>query len=311
MRVLVTGGAGFIGSHVAQAALQKGWTVGLLDNLSTGRRENLFKEADFFEVDLRDADAVRRCIAHFRPEAISHQAAQASVTVSMRNPRVDAEVNVIGGLNLLEAAREHDVSQIVYASTGGAIYGEVPEGEAAGVHWPARPLSPYAASKLAFEHYLQVYAVQYEVSYTVLRYANVYGPRQDPHGEAGVVAIFAERLLQDLTLQINAMHAAGDPGCLRDYVYVGDIVKANMAALEGRCGNRLLNVATGIATSTQALAELLGEIGGNAAKLTFAAPRPGDVKRSVLDPGDFYDLIGQPTMLLQGLRKTLDWFRHH
>ena len=191
--VLVTGGAGFIGSHIVEDLLARGLEVAVLDNLATGKRENVPKGVPFFRVDLRDKEGVERAFREFRPTHVSHQAAQASVKVSVEDPVLDFEVNLLGGLNLLEACRQYGVEKLVFASTGGAIYGEVPEGERAEETWPPRPKSPYAASKAAFEHYLSVYGQSYGLKWVSLRYGNVYGPRQDPHGEAGVVAIFAER----------------------------------------------------------------------------------------------------------------------
>ncbi|MBZ0119131.1 MAG: SDR family NAD(P)-dependent oxidoreductase, partial [Sandaracinaceae bacterium] len=226
MRALVTGGAGFIGSHVADALLAAGHEVIVFDDLSTGREGNVPQGARFVRGDLRDEAAVEALFAE-RIDVIAHQAAQTSVSVSVREPLRDAQVNVLGSLVLLEAARKHEVGRIVYASTGGAIYGEVPEGERAREDWPARPLSPYACSKLAFEHYLEAYRREHGLASTILRYANVYGPRQDPHGEAGVVAIFGRRLIDGQALSIHAMRDAGDDGCVRDYVYVGDVVRAN------------------------------------------------------------------------------------
>ncbi|MFS8582639.1 MAG: NAD-dependent epimerase/dehydratase family protein, partial [Limnochordales bacterium] len=224
MRALVTGGAGFIGSHLADALLERGAQVAVLDSLATGRRENVAPGAEFFEADLRDRDAVLQAVGRFRPTHIFHQAAQASVKVSVDDPLLDAHVNVIGGLHLLEAAREAGVKRFVFASTGGALYGEVPDGRAADEGRPLQPKSPYGAGKAAFELYLDVYRQNFGLSYTVLRYANVYGPRQDPFGEAGVVAIFTSRLLRGEPVTLFARKNPGDDGCVRDYVYVGDVV---------------------------------------------------------------------------------------
>src|SRR5690606_32194543 len=185
MRALVTGGAGFIGSHLVDALLERGAQVAVLDNLSTGQRENVAPEAEFFEIDLRDDVGVWEVMRRFRPTHVFHLAAQASVKLSVDDPVNDASTNIMGGLNLLEAVRELGVEWFVFASTGGALYGEVPEGQAAGEDWPLFPKSPYGASKAAFERYLEVYRQNFGLKYTTLRYANVYGPRQDPFGEAG------------------------------------------------------------------------------------------------------------------------------
>lgn len=309
MRILVTGGAGFIGSHVAEAALAAGHEVLVLDDLSTGKRANVPSAARFAQVDLRDGAKVREVVTEFRPEVISHQAAQTSVAVSTREPVRDAEINIIGSLHLCNAAADVGVSRVVFASTGGAIYGEVPEGTRAKEGDRTTPLSPYASSKLAFENYLSgYYANERGLKSTVLRYANVYGPRQDPHGEAGVVAIFAQRIKAKEPIQVNVRREAGDPGCIRDYVFVADVVRANMAAIEGRIEQPIVNVCTGEATSTQLLAERLQRELGNQVEVRSGPRRAGDLERSVLDPTRYQALIGQPTSLDEGLRQTAHWF---
>ena len=247
MRVLVTGGAGFIGSQVADALVERGDEVHVLDDLSTGERRNLNPRAVFHELDVRSPEAAA-AVRELRPDAISHHAAQMSVSRSVREPLFDAGVNVVGGLNLLEAAREAG-SRFVFASTGGALYGDgevlpTPETQ------PAWPVSPYGVSKLSFEHYLHSYRAQHGTSYAALRYANVYGPRQNPHGEAGVVAIFCRALLEGRTPRIN-----GDGRNTRDYVYVGDVVAANLLAVDSaEIGH--LNIGTGRQTDVNALYEL-------------------------------------------------------
>ncbi len=304
-RLLVTGGAGFIGSHVVETALEAGWEVAALDDLSTGIRGNLPAGVPLYQVDLRHPEAVNDAVAEFRPTVISHQAAQASVSLSLRHPVLDADVNILGGLNLLMAAHEYGTERVVFASTGGAIYGEVAGGQA-DEHAPARPYSPYATSKLAFEYYLQTFYQQWGLEFTVLRYANVYGPRQNPHGEAGVVAIFIERLRAGLPLQINAREALGDDGCLRDYVYVGDVARANLAAAAGQTP-RLLNVGTGSETTTKQLAQQLAATLGRPADLSFGPHRSGDLKRSVLHPGLYRTVLGEPLSLGVGLQHLADW----
>ena len=198
MRLLITGGAGFIGSHIADKAIAKGWDVAVLDSLVSGRRENVPAAAEFFECDIQgQVGVLKERSASFKPTAVSHQAAQASVAVSVREPQMDAEVNIVGSLNILSACVAHSVGALVFASTGGAIYGEVPPGIRAGVDFAPVPISPYACSKFSVEKYLECFRIEHGLNYTVLRYANVYGPRQDPHGEAGVVAIFCNRILAE------------------------------------------------------------------------------------------------------------------
>jgi UDP-glucose 4-epimerase len=308
MRVLVTGGAGFIGSHVADALLSAGHEVLIVDDLSTGRRENVPARAEFRHGDICDSAFLQRAFDEFSPEVVNHQAAQTSVAVSAREPRRDAQINVIGSVELLTHCVRKRVSRIVYASTGGAVYGEVPEGQRASVDTPPRPLSPYACSKFAVECYLRAYAFEHSIRFSVLRYANVYGPRQDPHGEAGVIAIFAQRLLAGEPIQINARRTPGDAGCVRDYVYVGDVVRYNLAGVQGAIEEPVVNVCTGEATATRDLAQALANVAGVTAKLGDGPRRPGDVERSVLQAGRMAQAI-PPTSLARGLGETVAWFR--
>jgi len=308
MRILVTGGAGFIGSHIADAALERGHEVLVLDDLSSGKRSNVPAAATFAEVDLRDGKRVAEVVGSFRPEVISHQGAQTSVAVSTREPIRDADINVIGGIHLANAAVAHKVKRLVFASTGGAIYGEVPEGTRAKEGDRTTPLSPYACSKLSFEGYLRYFAHEHGLASTVLRYANVYGPRQDPHGEAGVVAIFAQRIKAKQPIQINAKREHGDDGCVRDYVYVADVVRANLAAIDGKIEQPIINVCTGEATTTKMLADALLQELGKGSEVKPGPRRAGDLERSVLDPSDFHGKLGPVTSLSDGLKKTARWF---
>lgn len=308
MRVLITGGAGFIGSHIADAALAAGHEVLVIDDLSTGRRANVPKAAQFLEVDIRSTSRVKEVFSAFKPNAVSHQAAQTSVVVSTREPLRDAEVNILGSLNLIQESVAHGVSRFVFASTGGAIYGEIEDGRRATEDDAPLPLSPYACSKFAVEAYLRATKHEHGLEYTVLRYANVYGPRQDPHGEAGVVAIFAQRLRDKQPIQINAKQQVGDAGCVRDYVYVGDVVRANMAALEGKISDPITNVCTGEATTTRMLVENLAPHLGQAVEIKAGPRRAGDVERSVLDPKRCVQRIGPATSLATGLGETAKWF---
>jgi len=308
MRLLVTGGAGFIGSHLVEQALAQGDEVAVLDDLSTGKRANVPAAAAFHHVDLRDRDATFRVVRDFRPDVVSHQAAQASVSRSVRDPHFDVEVNVLGGINLLDACTQPGVAveRVVFASTGGAIYGEVPEGRRATEDTVPAPQSPYAISKLAFEQLLSVYRSQKGLQSSVLRYANVYGPRQDPHGEAGVVAIFCAAVLSSEPLTVNARKVAGDDGCVRDYVYVSDVARANLLAAGGKLAGSVLNVGTGVGISTRQLAAQLFEAAGKSVPIATAPPRPGDLERSVLDPTRTEAALGAPLVgLPRGLALTL------
>lgn len=312
MRVLVTGGAGFIGSHVADAALERGHEVLVIDDLSTGKRDNVPSKARFVQLDIRDGARVHALIGEFRPDVITHQAAQTSVSVSTREPVRDAEINILGSIHLANAAVDHKVQRVVFASTGGAIYGEVPDGTRAKEGDPTTPLSPYATSKLSFENYLGgYYARERGLKSTVLRYANVYGPRQDPHGEAGVVAIFSQRIKAKQPIQVNAKNTDGDDGCVRDYVYVADVVRANLAAIEGKIERPIMNVCAGEPVTTRALADhLLRELGGSS-EVKNGPRRAGDLERSVLDPTYCQSVIGPATALAEGLTKTARWFAEH
>ena len=312
MRVLVTGGAGFIGSHVVHDALAAGFEVAVLDNFATGKQANVWPGVRVFNADLRDRDAVSSAVADFQPELVSHQAAQASVRVSVRDPRFDAEVNVVGGLNLLEACTTgaRRVRRFVFASTA-AIYAEVPDGERAAESYPLDPKSPYGVSKLAFERLLTIYREQRGLETSVLRYANVYGPRQDPRGEAGVVAIFFDSALAQKDLTVFAKRTRGDGGCSRDYVFVGDVARANLRAMTGQLPHAIVNVGTGRATSTLELAESVRRVTGSRGGIEQGGPRQGDLERSLLDASRFEQTLGVPTSLDAGLAHTAQWYRAH
>ncbi|MDG1893957.1 MAG: NAD-dependent epimerase/dehydratase family protein [Fuerstiella sp.] len=309
MRLLITGGAGFIGSHIADKAIAKGWDVAVLDSLVSGRRENVPAAAEFFECDIRDKSALERTFSSFKPTAVSHQAAQASVAVSVREPQMDAEVNIVGSLNILSACVAHNVGALVFASTGGAIYGEVPPGIRAGVDFAPVPISPYACSKFSVEKYLECFRIEHGLNYTVLRYANVYGPRQDPHGEAGVVAIFCNRILAGESILINAKCDVGDAGCIRDYVFIEDVAGTNIAALEGSIPDPILNVGTGQETTTQQLAEILQRETGKTVEMKPHDKRAGDIERSLLDGDRLIELRGPLVSIDEGLHQTAQWFQ--
>jgi UDP-glucose 4-epimerase len=305
MRILVTGGAGFIGSNTVDALIASGkHQVAVLDDLSAGKREQVNSGAQFYQVDIRNGARVTEVIEREKPEVIFHFAAQMDVRRSVASPAFDAEVNLVGFLNLMEAGRRNGLARVIFSSTGGAIYGEQERFPCDEDH-PCRPVSPYGVAKFATERYLFFYQVQYGIPYQALRYANVYGPRQDPHGEAGVVAIFCGRLLAGQPVTIF-----GDGKQTRDYVFVGDVVRANLAALEGdRAG--ALNVGTGVETSVNQLYAELAAVAGVSQQPTYAAARPGEQQRSVISPARTTRELGwQPKVSLRdGLTQTLQFFR--
>ncbi len=308
MKILVTGGAGFIGSHIVEQARAQGHEVAVLDNLSSGKRENVPAGVRLFEVDLRDRERTEQVLLEFKPEAVSHQAAQASVSISVKDPALDANVNIIGSIHLFDACEKYGVRRVVFASTGGAIYGEVPEGKRADESTPPVPISPYAISKLAVEHLLGFYRAERGLASTILRYANVYGPRQDAHGEAGVVAIFANRVLKAQPLCINARREQGDAGCVRDYTYVADVARANLLAFEGKLNHSVMNLGTGVTTTTEQLAKRIAGALGKQVALEYTQKRAGDLERSVLDPSRCQEALGELVSLDVGIQKTAAWY---
>ena len=302
MNVLVTGGAGFIGSHVVDALLNRGDQVTVVDNLSTGNRANLDPAVSLIEIDLR-SDELARAFQQLRPEAVFHMAAQASVAVSVDTPKLDAEVNILGTINLLEQCCSTGVRHVVYSSTGGALYGE-PQRLPCTEDHPVNPVSPYGASKYAGELYVEMFGRLHGLDYTILRYANVYGPRQDPYGEAGVVAIFAQRMLKGQELFIF-----GDGDQERDFVYVEDVARANLLALEQGSGQSL-NIGCGIGITVNEIFRRLRELTGYLKEATYEAPRPGDIYRISLDASKARQELGwKPKVALgDGLRRTVAFF---
>ena len=303
MKVLVTGGAGFIGSHVCDQFVQHGHEVIALDDLSSGRKENLDPQVRLAQLDIRSPEAAR-LIETERPQVLCHLAAQMDVRRSVEDPRFDAEANILGMLNLLEAARKASVKRVIFSSTGGAIYGDQDVYPAPETH-ATRPVSPYGVSKAAGELYLNYYRAQYGLSYAALRYANVYGPRQNPHGEAGVVAIFSQRLTQKQPCTIY-----GDGKQTRDFVYGKDVARANYLAFEKDYVGAV-NIGTGLETDIGTLYQLLAEGCAVTAPAAFAPGRPGEQHRSVIDASLARRVLGwEPTIALRdGLRQTLEFFR--
>jgi len=309
-RALVTGGAGFIGSHVADLYLEHGYEVTVLDNFASGRRENLATRATLVELDLTSADAAR-VVREGRFDVVSHLGAQIDVRKSVSDPMHDAGINIIGTLNLLEAIRASGhATRLIFSSTGGALYGDFvtpPNVE----DYPKDPESPYGIAKLSAELYLAYYARVHRIDTVALRYANVYGPRQDPHGEAGVVAIFCNRILTG-----QALTVFGDGSQTRDYVFVKDVARANLAAATrdlpapGRLDARGFNIGTGVETSVIQLAESLQKSAGSSVPIAFAPARPGEQQRSAVSIAKAQRELGwQPEVNLHdGLEETFEFF---
>jgi UDP-glucose 4-epimerase len=305
VRVLITGGAGFIGSQIADAHARRGDDVIVVDSLSSGRREFVPERARFHEMDVRDP-AMAEVFAHERPDVVNHHAAQASVSVSVRDPILDAEVNVLGTLRVAMLSAQHGVRHVIFASTGGALYGN-PERLPADESTAIRPLSPYGCAKAVAEQYLMLYERLHGLSTACLRYANVYGPRQDPHGEAGVVAIFARALLAGEAATIH-----GDGEQTRDFVFVDDVVRANLAAADGRVRGAY-NIGTGQATTVNDIYRTLARLAGSGAPARSGPPRAGDVRHITLAAGAAHAALGwsPATTVERGLAATVAWFREH
>ena len=304
MKILVTGGAGFIGSHVVDAFLAAGHDVAVVDNLTTGDARWINPRARFHEVDLRSA-RLGRVFETERPEVVAHLAAQASVSRSVIDPVFDASVNIGGSVGLLECCRRHGVRRVIYSSSGGAGYGDtdvIPTPES----HPSLPISPYGITKVAVEQYVSAWTGIYGISGISLRYANIYGPRQNPQGEAGVIAIFCHRLL---TAQAPIINGDGDQ--TRDYTYVEDVAAANVKALEHPGATGGVNIGTGIETSVNDLYRALVQAAGSTMKAQHAPARPGEQRRSCLSPAVAARALGwKPTVsLAEGLRRTFDFFK--
>ncbi len=303
MKVLVTGGAGFIGSHLVERLIQEGHQVVVVDDLSTGKKKNIHKEATFYKMDILSS-RLERVFQKERPELISHHAAQMDVRKSVADPAFDAKSNIIGLLNLLECAVKHGTRRVVFASSGGAAYGEQISFPAKEDH-PTRPLSPYGVSKLSSEHYLYYYQEVCGLDYTTLRYGNVYGPRQDPFGEAGVVAIFTQKMLKGEQPTIN-----GNGMQTRDYVHVKDVIEANMAMINKKI-NGTFNVGTGKETTVNQLFQNLREITSTELKEIHGPQKKGEQQRSCLDYQKIFNVAEwEPTVSLkEGLETTVAYFR--
>ena len=305
MKILVSGGAGFIGSNVVDAYVTAGHEVAVLDNLVTGREENINSAAKFYRADVRDVAQVQHAVADFKPEVVNHHAAQSEVPKSVADPGNDAAVNVVGGLNVLRACLDHSVRKVIFSSTGGALYGE-PDIVPADEDHPIRPLSPYGTSKYAFEQYLATFGRTFGLTFTTLRYANVYGARQDFFAEEGrVVAIFASRMIENKPVTID-----GDGNQSRDMLHVGDIAIANLAALERGDGGTF-HISTGIPVTVNDLFRKLALLTEYKLEPQFGPARKGDVYRIALDNARAKAGLGwEPRIQLEeGLRLTVDYFR--
>ena len=303
MKILVTGGAGFIGSNIVDAYIDAGHEVAVIDNLSNGKEENLNPKARFYKVDIRSPE-IDLVFAKEKPDVLNHHAAQIDVRKSVADPMYDAGVNITGMIGLLQSSVKHMVKKVIFASSGGAIYGE-PKILPADENTPLDPLAPYATSKVAGEYYLKCFSNLHGLKYTSLRYGNVYGPRQDPFGEAGVIAIFCNAMYGNKEVKIF-----GTGEQLRDYVYVGDVVRANLLAL-GRADNEEVNIGTGIGTSVNELYARLKDIIGYQKDAVYYPPRQGELEKTYLTNAKARQVLGwEPLVDIQhGLELTAEFFR--
>ena len=340
--ILVTGGAGFIGSHIVDLLIKKNYQVAIVDDLSSGREENINKNARFYELNITDQKGLAEVFKKEKPEYVCHEAAQISVSFSVRDPLFDAQTNILGSLNLLQSCVDYQVKGIVFASSGGTIYGE-PEHFPISEDCPFKPQSPYGISKVAIEYYLDFYQKNYHIPYVALRYGNVYGPRQDPYGEAGVIAIFIEKMLKDKIPTIN-----GDGEYIRDYIYVEDVAQANLLALQNMVKSSTVvremekakekakekekvieteaktkakpepeiefngfNLGNGRGISVNEIFCLLKEIIKFPHPAHYGPPRAGDLRKNILDCHLIKDVLGwQPQFNFSaGLEKTVRWFK--
>lgn len=304
MKIMVTGGAGFIGSHVVDIFVEHGHEVVVVDDLSTGRRSNLNPAATFYEVDIRSSE-MADIFEKEQPQVVDHHAAQMDVRRSVEDPLFDADVNVMGSIKLIEMARKYNVERFIYISTGGAVYGE-PEYLPCDEDHPINPICPYGASKHTVEHYLFMYRELYDLDYVVLRYPNVYGPRQDPHGEAGVVAIFSGQMLKAAPVVIN-----GDGEQERDFVYVKDCSRANLLALKTENTNTIFNLGYGVGTTINEVYDNLKDITSYQLTAEHGSPKAGETRRIFLEASKASKYLDwKPTIGLNaGLRETVNYFR--
>jgi UDP-glucose 4-epimerase len=304
VKILVTGAGGFVGSHIADAYVEGGHDVVVLDDLSRGRKENINPKCRFHSCDIRDRKAIENIFSAEKPVVVNHHAAQMDVRRGVREPLYDAEVNILGGINLIEAAIANGVRRFLYAGTAGAGYGEPDRLPVLEDH-PINPITPYGISKHTLEHYLFTFRFLYGLDYVVLRYGNVYGPRQSSQGEAGVFAIFSEQMLGGVQPVIY-----GDGTKVRDYVYISDVVAANVAALEGGTGE-IFNISSGVQTSDQEVFDLVRDLLGKSVHPQYAPRRPGEIDQICLDISKAERLLGwKPQIsLTEGARRTVAYFQ--
>lgn len=302
-KVLVTGGAGFIGSHIVDRLINEGYKVVVVDNLSSGNEENVNNKAKFYKLDIQDSK-LEAVFQKERPDYVNHHAAQIDVRHSVSDPVFDARINVLGTLNVLQNCVKHKVKKVIFASSGGAIYGDQQIFPAPETH-PLRPISPYGITKLVAEHYLYYYKAVYGLNYVSLRYANVYGPRQDPFGESGVVAVFIQKMLNGERPVIN-----GDGKQTRDFVFVGDVVQANILAITNNIAESIFNIGSGIETSVNQIFGHLKEIISPDIEEKHGPPKKGEQRRSVLECSNARKILHwlPKTSLIKGLKKTVEYF---
>ena len=303
MRIIVTGGAGFIGSWVCEAYISEGHEVLAVDNLSTGSEDNIPPEAEFIECDVRDSAGLEKAFRQFRPEVVNHHAAQVNVRNSVEDPCLDAEVNIAGSLNVLKLCAEHKTEKFIFSSTGGALYGE-PRELPADESTPALPLSPYGISKLATENYVRYHSKNHGFGHVILRYANVYGERQNPEGEAGVIGIFCENIISGKSCSIF-----GDGEQTRDYVHASDVSRANLLAT-GLKKEGTFNIGTSVESSVNDIARILGEVTKTGFETVHEKGRSGEVRRISLDCSLASEKLGwsAEVRLREGLFRTWNWF---